>query len=164
MPEYYSKLKNMTSVDKLNFLGVTIARSGYCTDEIKRRIILGKVAAKKLNKVIKDSGVSVKTKIKIFQTIVFPIVLYGCESWTLRMADKRKLDAFEMWSWRKILKVSWAERRTNLSILKEIKPDCSLETKAYRLKLRYFEHIMRKYQSLEKDIMLGTIEGKRGRE
>ena len=112
-------------VDKINFLGVTISKTSSCTEEIKRRIILGKAAMKKCNKFIKDSGISIRTKIKLIQVIIFPIVLYGWESWTLKIADKRKIDAFEMWTWRRVLKVTWLDRRTNVSILQEIKPSGS---------------------------------------
>ncbi|CAM4846317.1 unnamed protein product [Rotaria magnacalcarata] len=95
--------------------------------------------------------------------MVFPITTYGCESWTLKQADRKKIDSFELWCWRKLLRVSWTDKRTNKSILQEIKPEYSLEASIVKLKLSYFGHIMRRHESLEKEIMLGTIEGKRRR-
>lgn len=147
--------------DKVNYLGVTITKLGYCTDEIKRRVVLGKIAINKLNSFVKDTGISIKTKIKLIQTMVFPIILYGCESWTMRVEEKRKVDTFEMWAWRKILNVKWTDKKTNAEILEKIKPSISLEAKATKLKLEYFGHVMRKHDSLEKDIMLGIVEGGR---
>jgi hypothetical protein len=108
----------------------------------------------KLTKIMKDSGVSTNTKVKLLQTIVFPAVLYGCESWTLMKADKRKLDALELWTWRRLLRIPWTARRTNASVIKQIKPRHSLETLAIIGKLKYFGHIMRTSDSLEKDLML----------
>lgn len=148
--------------NEVKYLGVTISSSGYCTEEIKRRIILGKAAERKLHKFIKDAGISLKTKIQLIEKMVFPIVLYGCESWTLRKAEKKRLDAFEMWAWRKIMNVKWEDKKTNVEILEKIKPEISLEAQAIKLKLKYFGHIMRS-QSLEKEIMLGMVEGSRKR-
>ena len=117
----------------------------------------------KLKKILRDSGISKNTKIRLIQTMVFPVVLYGCESWTLKKQDKKNLDSFELWTWRRLLGVSWTERRTNASILEEIKPKYSLEAMATKLKLAYFGHIMRRENSMEKDLMLGHTEGTRRR-
>jgi hypothetical protein len=115
----------------------------------------------KLDKMMKDRDVTVATKVKIAETMIFPIVTYGSESWTVRKKDRKKIDAFELWTWRRILRTPWTDRRTNVSILEEVKPKRSLEATILRLKLRYFGHVMRTKGSLERDIMLGQVEGYR---
>jgi hypothetical protein len=122
--------EEIRTVTSYKFLGALITNDGYSNDEIKRRINLGKAAMAKLTNIRKGSGVSTNTKVKLVQTTVFAAVLYGCESWTLMNADKRKLDAFELWTWRRLLRIPWTARRTNGSVIKQIKPRHSLETLA----------------------------------
>ena len=124
---------------------------------------MGRKAMVNLDKLIKSKDVSMATKIRVIKTMVFPVTTYGCESWTIKQADRRKIDAFELWCWRRLLRISWTEKRTNKLVLQEIKPECSLEASMVKLKLSYFGHIMRQQDSLEKDIMLGMVGGKRHR-
>jgi hypothetical protein len=119
------------------------------------------MAMTKLEKIMKDRDVTVATKFKIAETMIFPILTYGSESWMVRKKDRKKIDAFELRTWRRILRTSWTDRRTNLSILEEVKPKRSLEATILRLKLRYFGHVMRTKGSLERDIVLGQVEGYR---
>jgi hypothetical protein len=127
---------------------------------------LGKAAMAKLTKIMKDSGVLTNTKVKLVQTIVFPAVLYGCESWTLMKADKRKLYAFKLWTWRRLLRIPWVARRTNALVINQMKTRHSLETLAVIGKLKYFRHIMHMSDSFEKDLMFGLTDGstRRGRQ
>ena len=157
---------HLSKVDSFNFLGALINREASCKEEIRRRISLGRAALGKLRKALKNSDISRNTKTRLIQTMVFPVVLYGCESWTLTKQERKKLDSFELWTWRRLLKIPWTARRTNASIIDEIKPRYSLEAIATKLKLAYFGHIMRSEYSLEKDLMLGLREGsrKRGRQ
>jgi hypothetical protein len=119
------------------------------------------MAMTKLEKIMKDRDVTVATEVKIAETIIFPIVIYGSESWMVRKKERKKIDAFELWMWRRILRTRWTERRTNLSILEEVKLKRSLEATICQLKLRYFSHVMRTEGTLERDIMLGKVEGHR---
>ena len=112
---------------------------------------------------MKDRDVTTNTKVKLTETLVFPVMMYGCESWTMRKAERRRIDAFEMWCWRRVLRIPWTARRTNKSVLEEIKPEMPLESKIQQQKLKYFGHVMRKDNSIEKYIMLGKVEGKRRR-
>src|SRR5215510_11559174 len=128
---------------------------------MNRRLSMGRMAMTKLKKIMKDRDMTEATKIRRTETIIFPIVTYGSESWTVRKKDRKKIDAFELWTWRRILRVPWTERRTKLSVLEEVKPNRSLEATIVRLKLRYFGHIMRAKGSLERDIMLGQVAGYR---
>jgi hypothetical protein len=155
--------EEIRTVTSYKFLGALITNNGYIHDEIKKRITLGKAAMTKLTTIMKVSGVSTNTKVKLVQTIVFPAVLYGCESWTLMKADKRKLDAFELWTWIRLLRTPWTARRSNASVIKQIKPRHSQETLAVIGKLKYFGHIMHTSDSLEKDLMLGLTDGSRRR-
>ena len=150
-------------VEDYTFLGSRINKDGDCSHEINRRLMLGRQAMINLEKLMKSRDINMNTKKKIVQTMVFPITTYGCESWTIKKQDRRKVDAFELWCWRRVLRVPWTAKRTNQSILDEIKPDISLESSMLKLKLSFFGHIMRKNESLEKEIMLGKIEGKRRR-
>ncbi|KAA3669964.1 uncharacterized protein DEA37_0012425 [Paragonimus westermani] len=158
--------KEIGVVENFIFLGSKIQRDGDCSHEIRRRLLLGRKAMISLDKVLKSRDISKQTKIRIVKAMVFPVVTYGSESWTIKKADRRKIDAFELWCWRKILRTPWTAKKTNKSILSEINPDCSLEASMLRLKLKYFGHIMRKEDSLEKSVMLGKVEGsrKRGRQ
>ena len=147
-------------VNSFNFLGSTIERTGGCTKEIRRRIGLGKAAMMNLSKIWKDKGISASTKVMLVRALIFPILKYGCESWTVKKKDKEMLMSCELWCWRRLLRISWTERRTNQSILDELGIEPSLMSEIDRQKLRYFGHIMRS-DGLEKAIMLGMGEGKR---
>ena len=116
-----------------------------------------------LDSILKGRDITLPTKIRLVKAMVFPIVMYGCESWTIKKAEHRRIDAFELWSWRRLLRVPWTARRSNQSILKEISPGCSLEGLMLKLKLQYFGHLMQTVDSLEKTLMLGGIEGRRRR-
>ena len=116
-----------------------------------------------LDSILKSRDITLSTKVHLVKAMVFPVVMYGCESWTIKKAECRKIDAFELWCWRRLLRVPWAARRSNQSILKEISPGCSLEGLMLKLKLQYFGHLMRRADSSEKTLMLGKIEGKRRR-
>ena len=116
-----------------------------------------------LDSILKSRDITLPTKVHLVQAMVFPVVMYGCESWTVKKAERRKIDAFELWCWRRLLRVPWTERRSNQSILKEISPGCSLEGLMLRLKLQYFGHLMRRVDSLEKALMLEGIGGRRRR-
>ena len=115
----------------------------------------------KLDNIFKSRDITLPTKVRLVKDMVFPVVMYGCESWTVRKAELRRIDAFELWCWRRLLRVPWTERRSNQSILKEIGPGCSLEGMMLKLKLQYFGHLMQRDDSLEKTLMLGKIEGRR---
>ena len=141
--------------------GSKIAADGNCSHEIKRRLLLGRKVMTNLDSIFKSRGITLPTKIRLVKAMVFPVVMYGCESWTVKKAQHWKLDAFELWCWRRLLRVPWTARRSNQTILKEISPGCSLEGLMLKLKLQYFGHLMRKVDSLEKTLMLGGI-GRRG--
>lgn len=151
---------NIEVVNNFNFLGSTIERTGGCTKEIGRRIGLGKAAMMNLTKIWKDRGISTSTKVMLVRALVFPVLKYGCESWTVRKKDRDKLQSSEYWCWRRLLRISWTEKRTNQSILNELGIEPRLMNEIDKQKLRYFGHIMRS-DGLEKAIMLGMGEGKR---
>ena len=134
---------------------------GDCRYEIKRRLLLGKKVVTNLDSILKSRDVTLPTKVCLVKTMVFPVVVCGCESWTVKKAEHRKTDAFELWCWRRLLRVPRTARRSNQSILKEISPGCSLEGLMLKLKLQYFGHLMRRANSFEKTLMLGKIEGRR---
>ena len=117
----------------------------------------------KLDSILKSRDITLPTKVRLVKTMVFPVVMYGCESWTVKKAERRRIDAFELWCWRRLLRVPWTARRSNQSILKEISPGCSLEGLMLKLKLQYFGHLMRRVDSLEKTLMLGGVGGRRRR-
>ena len=117
----------------------------------------------KLDSILKSRDIALPTKVYLVKAMVFPVVMYGCESWTIKKAERRRIDAFELWCWRRLLRVPWTARRSNQSILKETSPGCSLEGLMLKLKLRYFVHLMQRDNSLEKTLMLGKIEGRRRR-
>ena len=131
--------------------------------EIKRSSFLGRKVMTNLDKILKSRDITLPTKVHLVMAIVFPVVMYGCESWTVKKAECRRIDAFELWSWRRLLRVPWTARRSNQSILKEISPDISLEGMMLKLKLQYFGHLMQRVDSLEKTLMLGGIGGRRRR-
>lgn len=153
----------MEVVSTFNYLGSQISADGDSSQEIKRRLLLGRKAMSNLDKVLRSRDVNLTTKIRIVKAMVFPVVMYGCETWTIRKAERRKIDSFELWCWRKLLRVPWTAKRTNRSVLQQIKPDCSLEGMILKQKLTYFGHIMRRHDALEKTLMLGKIEGTRRR-
>ena len=143
------------------FLGSKITTDGDCSHEIKRCLLLGRKVMPNLDSILKSRDITVPTKVRLVKAMVFPVVMYGCESWTVKKAERRKIDAFELWCWRRLLRVPWTARRSNQSILKEISPGCSLEGMMLKLKLQYLGHPMRRVDSLEKTLMLGGIGGRR---
>ena len=143
--------------------GSKITADGDCSHEIKRRLLFGRKAMTNLDSILKSRDITLPIKVRLVKTMVFPVVMYGCVSWTIEKAEHRRIDAFELWCWRRLLRVSWTARRSNQSILKEINPGCSLEGLMLKLKFRYFGHLMRRADSFEKTLMLGKIEGRRRR-
>ena len=145
------------------FWGSKITADGDYSHEIKRRLLLGKKVMTNLDSILKSRDVTLPTKVHLVKAMAFPVVMYGCESWTIKKAECRRIDAFELWCWRRLLIVPWTARRSIQSILKEISPGCSLEGLMLKLKLQYFGHLMRRADSFEKTLMLGKIEGRRRR-
>ena len=148
------------------FLGSKITVDGDCSHEIKRHLLLGREVMTELDSILKSRDIILSTKVCLVKAMVFPVVMYGCESCTVRKAERRRIDAIEWWCWRRLLRVPWTARRSNQSILKEINPEYSLEGLMLKLKLQYFGYLMRRTDSLEKTLMLGKIEGgkRRGRQ
>ena len=144
-----------------NFLGSKITEAGDCSHEIKRRLLLGRKVMTNLDHVLKSRDITLPTKVCLVKAMVCPVVMYGCESWTIKKAEHRRIDAFKLWCWRRLLRVPCTARRSNQSILKEISPGCSLEGLMLKLKLQYFGHLMWRADSLEKTLMLGKTEGRR---
>ena len=142
------------------FLGSKIIADGDCSHEIKRHLLLGRKAMTNLDSILISRDISLSTIVHIVKVMVFPVVMCGCESWTIKKAEHQRTDAFELWCWRRLLRVLWTTRRSNQSILKEISPEYSLEGLMMKLKLQYFGHLMRRTDSLEKTLMLGKTEGK----
>src|SRR5574337_367338 len=149
---------------RLYFLGLQNTADGDCSREIKRRLFLGRKVMTNLDSILKSRDITLPTKVRLVKAMVFPVVMYGCESCTVKKAEHRRIDAFELWCWRRLLRVLWTAGRSNQSILKEISPGCSLEGLMLKLKLQYFGHLMRRADSLEKTLMLGGIGGRRRRE
>ena len=145
------------------FLGSKITADGDCSHEIKRYLLLGRKATTNLDSILKSRDITLPTKVHLVKAMVFPVLMYGCESWTIKKAEQWRTDAFELWCWRRLLRVPWTARRSNQSILKEISPEYSLEWLMLKPKLQYFGHLMRRTDSLEKTLMLGKIEGRRRR-
>ena len=147
------------------FLGSKITADGDCdcSHEIKRRLLLGRKAITNLDSILKSGDITLLTKVHPVKAMVFPVVMYGCESWTIKKVECQRIDAFELWCWRRLLRVPWTARRSNQSILKEISPEYSLEELMLKLTLQYFGHLVQKIDSLEKTLMLGKIEGRRRR-
>ena len=147
------------------FLGSKITADGDCSHEIKRCLLFGRTAMTNLDSILKSRNITLPTKFHLVKSMVFPVVMYGCESWTIKKAERRRIDAFELWCCRRLLTVSWTARRANQSILKEINPEYSLEGLMMKLKLLYFGHLIRRTDSFEKTLMLGKIEcQRRGRQ
>ena len=153
------------TVSDFIFWGSKITADDDCRHEIKRCLLLGKKVMTNLDSILKSRDITLPTKVCLVKAMVSSVLMYGCESWTVKKAECRRIDAFELWCWRRLLRVPWTARRSNQSILKEISPGCSLEGMMLKLKLQYFDHLMRRVDSLEKTLMLGGIGGrkKRGR-
>ena len=145
------------------FLGSKITADGDCSHEIKRNLLFGRKVMTNLESILKSRDITLPTKVYLVKAMVFPVVMYGCKSWTIKKAEHQRIDAFELWCWRRLLRVPWTARRSNQSILKEISPEYSLEGLMLKLKLQYFGHVMRRVDSFEKTLMLGKIEGRRAR-
>ena len=143
------------------FWGSKITVDGDCSHEIKRRLLLGRKLMINLDSILKSRDIALSTKVCLVKAMVFPVVMYGSKSWTIKKAECRRIDDFELWCWRRLLRVPWTTRRSNQSILKEISPGCSLEGLMLKLKLHYFGHLMQRADSFEKTLMLGKIEGRR---
>ena len=147
----------------LFFGGSKITADADCSHEIKRCLLLRRKVLTNLDSILKSRDITLPTKVRLVKAMVFPVVIYGCESWTVKKAEPQSIDAFELWCWRRLLRVPWIARRSNQSILKEISPACSLEGLMLKLKLQYFGHLMQRVDSFEKTLMLGGIEGRRRR-
>ena len=145
------------------FLGSKITADDDCSHEIKKRLLLGRKIMTHLDSILKSRDITLPTKVHLVKAMVFPVVKYGCESWTIKKAGRQGIDAFQLWCWRRLLKVPWTARTSNRSILGEISPGCSLEGLMLKLKLQYFGHLMWRADSFEKTLMLGKIEGRRRR-
>ena len=143
--------------------GSNITADGDYSHEIKRCLLLRRKVMTNLDSILKSRDITLPTKMHLVKAMVFPVVMYGCESWTIRKAERQRIDAFELWCWRRLLRVPWTARRSNQSILKEISPEYSLEGLMLKLKLQYFGHQIQRTDSLEKTLMLGKIEGRRRR-
>ena len=145
------------------FLGSKVTADGDCSHEIKRHLLLRRKVMINLDSIFKSRDITLPTKVRLVKAMVFPVVMYGRESWTVKKAERRRIDAFELWCWRRLLRVPWTTRRSNQYILKEISPGCSLEGLILKLNLQYFGHLMGRADSFEKTLMLGKIEGRRKR-
>ena len=155
--------ETVETVSDFIFLGSKITADGDCSHEIKRHWLLGRKAMTNLDSILKSRDITLPTKVCLVKAMVFPIVMYGGESWTIKKTEHRRIDAFELWRWRRLLRVPWTARRSNQSILKEISREYSLEELMLELKLQYFGYLMQRTDSLEKTLMLGQIEGRRRR-
>ena len=145
------------------FLSSKITADGSCSHEIERSLLFGRKVMTNLDSILKSRDITLSTKVHLVKAIVFPVVMYGCESWTMKKADHQRIDAFELWCWRRLLRVPWTARRSNQSILKEISPECSLEGLMLKLKFQYLGHLIQRADSFEKTLMLGRSEGRRRR-
>ena len=155
--------ETVETVSGFIFGGSKITADGDCSHEIKRRLLLGRKVMTNLDSIFESRGITLPTKVCLVKALVFPVVMYGCESWPVKKAKCRRIDAFELWCWRRLLRVPWTTRRSNQSILKEISPGYSLEGLMLKLKLQYFGHLMRRVDSLEKTLMLGGTGGRKRR-
>ena len=152
---------NNGNSERFIFLGPKITADG--SHEMKRCFLLGRKAITNLDSILKSRDIPLPTRVHLVKATVFPVVMYGCESWTIKKGEHRRIDAFELWCWRRLLRVPWTARRSNQSILKEISPGCSLEGLMLKLKLQYFGYLIQRTDSLEKTLMLGKIVGRRRR-
>ena len=155
--------ETMETVTDFILGGLKITADGDCSHEIKRRLLLGRKVMTNLDSILKSRDITLLTKVHLVKAMVFPVVMYGCESWTMKKAEHQRIDAFELWCWRRLLRVPWTARRSNQSFLKEISPGISLEGMMLKLKLQYFGHLMQRVDSLEKTLMLGRIGVRRRR-
>ena len=155
--------ETVETVSDFIFGSSKITADGDCSHEIKRRLLLGRKVMTNPDSILKSRDITLPTKVRLVKAMVFPVVMYGCESWTIKKTECRRIDTFELWCWRRLLRVPWIARRSNPSILKEISPGCSLEGLMLKLKLQYFGHLMWRVDSLEKTLMLGGIGGRRRR-
>ena len=153
--------ETMETVRDFIFLGSKITADGDCSHEIKRCLLLGRDFVTNLDSILKSRDITLLTKVHLVKDMDFPVVMYGCESWTIKKAEHRRIDAFELWCWRRLLRVPWTARRSNQSILKEISPEYSLEGLMLKPKLQYFGHLIQRADSLEKTLMVRKIEGRR---
>ena len=149
----------LETVSDFIFLGSKITADGDHSHEIKRCLLHGSKVMTNLDSILKSRDITWPTKVCLVKAMVFPVVMYGCESWTIKKAERQRTDAFELWCWKRLLRVPWTARRSIQSILKEVSPGCSLEGLTLKLKLQYFGHLMQRVDSLEKTLMLGGIEG-----
>ena len=155
--------ETMETVSDFILGGSKITADGNCSHEIKRLLLLGRKVMTNLDSIFKSRDITLPTKVRLVKAMVFPVVIYRCESWTVKKAERQRIGAFELWCWRRLLRVPWTARRSTQSILKEISPGISLERMMLKLKLQYFGHLMRRVDSLEKTLMLGGIGGRRRR-
>ena len=153
--------ETMETVADFIFWGSKITADCDCSHEIKRRLLLGRKVMTNLDSIFKSRDINLPTKVCLVKAMVFPVVMYGCESWTVKKVECQRIDAFELWCWRRLLRVPWTLRRSNQSMVKEISPGCSLEGLMLKLKLQSFGHLMQRADSFEKTLMLGKIEGRR---
>ena len=155
--------ETVETVSDFIFLGSKISADGDCSHEIKTHLLLGRKVMTNIGGILKSRDITLPPKVHLIKAVVFPVVMYGCESWTMKKAEHQRIDAFELWCWRRLLRVPWTPRRPSQSILKEISPGCSLEGLMLKLKLQYFGHLMGRVDSLEKTLMLGGIWDRRRR-
>ena len=155
--------ETMETLRDFIFLGSKITADGDCSQEIKRRLLLGRKVMTNLDSILKSRDITLPRKVHLVKAMAFPAVIYGCESWTIKKAECQRMDVFELWCWRRLLRVHWTASRSNQSILKEISTEYSLEGLMLKLKLQYFDHLVRRTNSLEKTLMLGKIEGRKRR-
>ena len=155
--------ETVETVSDFIFLGSKITADGDCSHEIKRHLPLGRKVMTNLDSICKSRDITLPTKVRLVKAMVFPVVMYGCENWTVKKAEGRRIDVFELWCWRRLLRVPWTARRSNQSSLKEISPEYSLEGLMLKLKLQYFGHLMQRADSSEKTLMLGGVGGRRSR-
>ena len=158
-----NRWETMETVRDFILGGSKITADGDCSQEIKRRLLFGRIAVTNLDSILKSRDITLRTKVHLVKTMAFPVVMCGCESWTIKKAEHGRIDAFELWCWRRLLRVLWTARRSNQSTLKEISPQYPLEGLMLQLKRQYFGHLMQRMDSLEKTLMLGNIESRRRR-
>ena len=154
--------EKVETVTDFIFLGSKITADGDRSHEIKRHLLLGRKVMTNLDRILKSRDIALPTKVRLVKTTIFPVVMDGCESWTIKKAERQRIDSFELWCWKRLLRVPWTARRSNQSILKETGPEYSLEGLMLKLKLQYFGHLMRRTDSLEKPLMLGKKAGREG--
>ena len=155
--------ETVETVSDFIFLGSKITADGDCSYEIKRHLLLGGKVMTNLDSILKSRDITLPTKVRLVKAVAFPVVICGCETWTIKKAEHWRIDAFELWCWRRLLRVPWTTRRSNQSILKKISPGCSLKGLMLKLKLQYSGHLMQRADSVEKTLILGKIEGRRRR-